>query len=304
MTGENDGMSLHERPGTGRRTDVDAPSRWVRAGVVTVGFVVVLYVLEAVDQLTNNSLDPYGIQPRSEDGLVGIALAPLLHGSWGHLEGNTVPVLVLGFPLVTGSSTQLKGVYVACFVLVAVSIVVLTGWSGQVSLGQMSFAAVGAVVGAQCAAEWNLDLSLALLLSGVALPPGLDALGLRIVHPDAASDVLLRLGSVEATPLTVLADPAVRAAVGNAADAPDPAALATAVLGLVAAAEVAPGELPWLAALPLPDDKGELVPAGDLGIGSPGPWDPAHFQAKTLRAWRPEQAGPFRYAPAFERLDA
>jgi hypothetical protein len=103
-----------------------------------------------------------------------------------------------------------------------------------------------------------------LLLSGVALPPGLDALGLRIVHPDAASDVLLRLGSVEATPLTVLADPAVRAAVGNAADAPDPAALATAVLRLVAAAEVAPGELPWLAALPLPDDKGELVPAGDL----------------------------------------
>ena len=83
MTGENDGMSLYERPGTGRRTEVDAPSRWVRAGVVTVGFVAVLYVLEAVDQLTNNSLDPYGIQPRSEDGLVGIALAPLLHGSWG-----------------------------------------------------------------------------------------------------------------------------------------------------------------------------------------------------------------------------
>jgi len=103
VTGENDGMSLYERPGTGRRTEVDAPSRWVRAGVVTVGFVAVLYVLEAVDQLTNNSLDPYGIQPRSEDGLVGIALAPLLHGSWGHLEGNTVPVLVLGFlTLVSG----------------------------------------------------------------------------------------------------------------------------------------------------------------------------------------------------------
>jgi hypothetical protein len=103
-----------------------------------------------------------------------------------------------------------------------------------------------------------------LLLSGAALPPGLDALGLRIVHPDAASDVLLRLGSVEATPRTVLADPAVRAAVDNAAEAPDPVALARAVLGLVEAAEVAPGELPWLAALPLPDDEGELVPAGDL----------------------------------------
>ncbi|KRE43052.1 GCN5 family acetyltransferase [Knoellia sp. Soil729] len=47
-----------------------------------------------------------------------------------------------------------------------------------------------------------------------------------------------------------------------------------------------------------------FVPAGDLGIGSPGPWDPAQFQVKTLRAWRPEQAGPFRYAPAYERLEA
>ena len=86
------------------------------------------------------------------------------------------------------------------------------------------------------------------------------------MHPDAASDVLLRLGAVEATPRTVLADPAVRAAAcrGHAADAPDPVALAGAVLGLVEAAEVAPGELPWLAALPLPDDEGELVPAGDL----------------------------------------
>jgi branched-chain amino acid transport system permease protein len=77
-------------------------------------------------------------------------------------------VVVLGFPLVVGPSDQLKGVYVACFVLVAVSIVVLTGWSGQVTLGQMSFVAVGAVVGAQCTAEWRLDLSLALILAAAA----------------------------------------------------------------------------------------------------------------------------------------
>lgn len=103
-----------------------------------------------------------------------------------------------------------------------------------------------------------------LLLSGEALPPGLDALGLRIVHPYAAHDVLLRLGSVEATPRSVLADPAVRAAVEHAADSADPVALGAAVLGVVEAAEVAAGELPWLAGLSLPDEDGELVPAGDL----------------------------------------
>lgn len=36
------------------------------------------------------------------------------------------------------------------------------------------------------------------------------------------------------------------------------------------------------------------------GVGSPGPWDDRYFQVKRLQAWRPELAGPFRYAPAFD----
>ena len=46
-----------------------------------------------------------------------------------------------------------------------------------------------------------------------------------------------------------------------------------------------------------------FVPASGLGVGSPGPWEDQYFQIKTLRAWRPDHAGPFRYAPAFERLE-
>ncbi|WP_068260653.1 GNAT family N-acetyltransferase [Janibacter limosus] len=45
-----------------------------------------------------------------------------------------------------------------------------------------------------------------------------------------------------------------------------------------------------------------FVPASGLGIGSPGAWEDTHFQALTLRAWRPEMAGAFRYAAAFDRL--
>lgn len=45
-----------------------------------------------------------------------------------------------------------------------------------------------------------------------------------------------------------------------------------------------------------------FVPAARHGIGSPGPWAERYFQVLTLRAWRPEMAGAFRYAPAFDRL--
>ncbi|MDQ1641103.1 MAG: hypothetical protein QOJ90_454 [Actinomycetota bacterium] len=104
-----------------------------------------------------------------------------------------------------------------------------------------------------------------LLVSG-AVPEGLGSLGLRIAHPAAAHPFLRSLGAVDATARTLLEDPAVRGAVEDLESAVDPGPLLDAVLGLVAVAEPAPGELPWLAALLLPEDTGEWAPAGDLAL--------------------------------------
>ena len=92
----------------------------------------------------------------------------------------------------------------------------------------------------------------------------LTPLGLRVVHPEAAAPLLLRLGAVEAEPRALLSDPRVRAAVEAAGDEEDPAPVVEAVLALVGAADLRPGELPWLAALPLPDESGDWRPAGEL----------------------------------------
>ncbi len=83
-----------------------------------------------------------------------------------------------------GPADQQKAATVACFALVTLSIVVLTGWAGQVSLGQMSFAAVGAVAGAVAVATWHWDLLAALGFAGVcgaaaAALVGLPSLRLR-----------------------------------------------------------------------------------------------------------------------------
>ena len=85
-----DVVSLQQRP-------VDRPSVWVSAGVQSVGFVALLWVLEIVDATTNHRLDDLGITPRSDEGLLGILFAPVLHYGWGHLSANTVPALVLFF---------------------------------------------------------------------------------------------------------------------------------------------------------------------------------------------------------------
>lgn len=98
----------------------------------------------------------------------------------------------------------------------------------------------------------------------LAEPEPLAPLGLRVVHPDAAHPLLRRLGAVDATPRGVLDDPATRAAVSASFDADDPDPTAEAVLTLVAAAHLAPGDAPWLADLALPGADGDHYPAGEL----------------------------------------
>ncbi|SDX75889.1 hypothetical protein SAMN05661080_01087 [Modestobacter sp. DSM 44400] len=122
------------------------------------------------------------------------------------------------------------------------------------------------------------------LLADEGLPVArLAPLGLRIADPDAtagpAARVLERLGALPATAGAVLADPQVRAAVetsleraddGGMDEADDVEDLAAAVLTLVAAAGTAPGDLPWLAELALPDADGGWAAAGELVLpGSP-----------------------------------
>lgn len=105
-------------------------------------------------------------------------------------------------------------------------------------------------------------------------PAELTRLGLKVAHPEAAHPLLEKLGALPATPRAVLTTPQVRAAVAASLDAGeiwdedgdalDADELAETVLALVRDAELDPGEEPWLAALALPDEDGELSPAGEL----------------------------------------
>ncbi|MFG3318901.1 sacsin N-terminal ATP-binding-like domain-containing protein [Streptomyces sp. NPDC048171] len=105
-------------------------------------------------------------------------------------------------------------------------------------------------------------------------PEVLTRLGLKIAHPDAAHPLLEKLGALPATPRAVLTTPQVRAAVAASLeddgganweeDALDAEELADTVLGLVRDAGLDAGDEPWLGALALPDEDGELSPAGEL----------------------------------------
>ncbi|NUP61836.1 MAG: rhomboid family intramembrane serine protease [Nonomuraea sp.] len=69
----------------------------IKSIVLVVAMLAVMWVLEGVDYVLGGSLDMYGIAGWDPDGLVGIFFAPFLHGGFGHLMANSVPLLILGF---------------------------------------------------------------------------------------------------------------------------------------------------------------------------------------------------------------
>ena len=77
-------------------------------------------------------------------------------------------MFVLLLPRLLGVGNVIKASALLAFAIIGLSLVVLTGWAGQVSLGQMAIVGIGAAVSATVTSRWQVDLTLALVIGGVA----------------------------------------------------------------------------------------------------------------------------------------
>ena len=113
-------------------------------------------------------------------------------------EMKRLPEVRIGFPAaaaallgllvlfgMTGPSFRVGQVaLILILAIIGISLVVLTGWAGQISLGQIGFAGVGAAVAGSLIVKQGLNVPLALLAAGlvgviVAIVVGLPALRIR-----------------------------------------------------------------------------------------------------------------------------
>lgn len=96
-------------------------------------------------------------------------LASVREVVWGRrVFFGVLAAFVLALPLIMSESQINFAASIAILSIVGVSLVVLTGWAGQVSLGQIAFMGIGAAVGSYATTVWNMDLALALLTGGLA----------------------------------------------------------------------------------------------------------------------------------------
>jgi ABC-type branched-subunit amino acid transport system ATPase component/ABC-type branched-subunit amino acid transport system permease subunit len=111
--------------------------------------------------------------------------------------GASIVVAVVVLPIVvTLPSRHLVYASIACFAICAMSLSIITGWAGQLSLAQMTFAGFGALLAASFARGFELDVWLvdfeapsipflaaiplaAVVVAGIAVLVGLGALRVR-----------------------------------------------------------------------------------------------------------------------------
>ncbi len=71
-----------------------------RSLIGVCAFTALLWLTEAADAVFTLDLERFGVFPREPWGLIGILVAPLIHGNWYHLFANTLPLVVLGTALI------------------------------------------------------------------------------------------------------------------------------------------------------------------------------------------------------------
>ena len=111
-----------------------------RLGELAPGLIVIavllgaMWSLEIVDLVPSTPFDRWGVRPRTVRGLFGIAFAPFLHVSFGHLIANTIPFVVLGAAIALGGIRQIVEVTVIVAVVSGLG-VWLFGSANTVHLG-------------------------------------------------------------------------------------------------------------------------------------------------------------------------
>jgi branched-chain amino acid transport system permease protein len=159
-----------------------------RASTMDVAFLVVIIVALLAQRNVLSRAQASGAGNWSLAGVVRPIPAELRGLPEVRVARGALPALLLLAALVLPRWLDASDRYLlavgCCWAMVAVSLVVLTGWGGAISLGQFAIVGVGAVMAGNLLLRTNLDLFVILVFSGatgavLALVLGLPALRIK-----------------------------------------------------------------------------------------------------------------------------
>ena len=109
--------------------------------------VVVIWAVEIVNFFFGHGLTNWGILPRSITGLIGIPLAPFIHGGFWHTVSNTIPILILGGLTLVSSEKRFWSSTIGAIVLTGILVWLFARSSYHVGASGLVFAYFGILMG-------------------------------------------------------------------------------------------------------------------------------------------------------------
>ena len=79
--------------------------------------IILMWLIWGVENILNLDFSFLGIYPREPFNLIGILVSPLLHGNFGHITSNTLPLFVLGGMLFVFYVRIANWVFISCYFL-------------------------------------------------------------------------------------------------------------------------------------------------------------------------------------------
>ena len=165
--------------------------RWNTSGTPSFQNVVFLVVIIVALLLQRGSLSRAKLGGASAWEATGVVkptpreLRHLPEVRWVKIGVLVLVALAMIFvPRGWSDSDQLTAAFAIVWAMVGVSLVMLTGWGGHISLGQFGFVGVGAIVAGNIIAKTDIDMFIAMLAAGaagavLALVVGLPALRIQ-----------------------------------------------------------------------------------------------------------------------------
>ncbi len=106
-----------------------------KAFFLMVGFIALIWILQLANWTDHYRLDAsYGILPRSIGHLGDIFVAPFLHFSWDHIEGNSGPLFVFGLLAAYRGVVKFLGVTLVVAVTSGLAVWLFQG-NGELTVG-------------------------------------------------------------------------------------------------------------------------------------------------------------------------
>ncbi|MEL6561148.1 MAG: rhomboid family intramembrane serine protease [Bacteroidota bacterium] len=82
----------------------------------------IMWAVFVFEYYTSFELAFLGVRPRTLNGLIGIFTMPLIHGDFGHIASNTIPLIVLGSTLYLFYDKIAPKVFLQCYFLTGILI--------------------------------------------------------------------------------------------------------------------------------------------------------------------------------------